>query len=219
MIILENQSDARHLQVAVLDYGMGNIGSVLNMLRRVNIVGVPLSDPSTINDFRAIILPGVGNFDRAMDNLISLGMSDAIIHASQSQSKLILGICLGMQLLCNSSEEGSRQGLGLIDANVKRFRVPEPTELKVPHMGWNKIKPCNPRSRVCDFLTSSSKFYFVHSYYVECLDPKNVVATTSYGINFASMIQSGSTIGVQFHPEKSHVHGMRLLQGLLGSVI
>lgn len=203
------------LNVAVIDYGMGNIGSIINMLRRLSISGTLVSDPARLHEYDAIILPGVGHFDRAMSNLDALGLSGPIRHLAESKKQLIFGICLGMQLLCNYSEEGSRNGLGLIDADVKRFKFTQAMQLKVPHMGWNTVSRSSPNLLYDKIVSSSSRFYFVHSYYVSCNRQQDILATSTYGIDFVSMVRSNNIFGVQFHPEKSHSHGMRLFEGIL----
>jgi glutamine amidotransferase len=158
-------------------------------------------------------LPGVGHFDKAMENLEKLGLIETIKKKALKDKTPILGICLGMQLMCKSSEEGTRLGLGLIDANVKRFNFSH-NNLKIPHMGWNIASPKKDSSLFTKHITDT-RFYFVHSYYVVCNDTKDTLTTTNHGCEFTSSFEHNNIIGVQFHPEKSHRFGMEVLKNFI----
>lgn len=200
--------------VIIVDYGMGNVGSLRNMLSKVNIPAQVSSDPEVIRDAERLILPGVGAFDEAVRTLEATFIREAIIERSLRTDRLIVGVCLGMQLLMEGSEEGQLGGLGLIPGRCVRFPGTAGNELlRVPHMGWNQVEPVRKSQRVPS-LGVDSRYYFVHSYYVQPSDEADVLGTTDYGLRFTSAIESGSVLGFQFHPEKSHRHGMRLLSGL-----
>jgi glutamine amidotransferase len=200
--------------VTVIDYGVGNIASVLNMIRFVGGDAVASASPDVVREARMLILPGVGSFDAGMTALHNTGMDSAVKDAA-ARGATILGICLGMQLFMESSEEGTLPGLGLVRGRVKRFQL-EDTSLRVPHMGWNVVRPARP-SRIFDMTAEEQRFYFVHSYYVECDDAADIAGFTQYGMDFTSAIEhDGHIIGVQFHPEKSHRFGMNLFRRLLG---
>jgi len=200
--------------IAIVDYDMGNVASVANMLKRI---GGPPSvltrDPEVLRRAERIILPGVGAFDKGMRNLSAFGLRAPLDEAALERRVPILGICLGMQLLTKSSEEGAEPGLGWIDATTRRFRFPADTGLKVPHMGWNYVvaKRPNPLINGAD----RKRFYFVHGYYVECTRPEDVLGTACYGADFVCAIGRENIYGVQFHPEKSHKFGMALLEGFV----
>jgi glutamine amidotransferase len=200
--------------VIVVDYGVGNIASVLKMIRFVGGDAQASSSPEVVRDARMLVLPGVGSFDAGMTALNNTGM-DAAVKEAVASGATILGICLGMQLFMESSEEGTLSGLGLVRGRVMRFHV-ENQNLRVPHMGWNNVRPPRP-SRIFEMNTEGQRFYFVHSYYVECDEPQDVAGVTHYGRDFTSAIEhDGRVIGVQFHPEKSHRFGMNLFRRLLG---
>lgn len=201
--------------IAIVDYDMGNVASVANMLKRIGSPPSVLTrDPEVLRRAEKVILPGVGAFDRGMQNLVEFGLIDALNEAALERRVPVLGICLGMQLLTRSSEEGRRPGLGWIDGETRRFRFPDDTSLKVPHMGWNYVKP----SRVNPLIAGNarSRFYFVHGYYVTCNDPHDTIGTATYGFEFACAVNHDNVYGVQFHPEKSHRYGMALLEGFVG---
>lgn len=196
--------------IVVIDYGMGNIGSVLNMIRKVGGEAMTSSNPDEIARAKRLILPGVGAFDAGMRALQSGQMVDAIQHAAVARQAPLLGICLGMQLMLESSEEGTRPGLALVPGRVRRFAL-ENQGLCVPHMGWNAVQTTKP----CTLLETAEKeqrFYFVHSFYVECTDMADVSGVTHYGNDFISAFERGNLMGVQFHPEKSHRFGMKLFE-------
>ena len=199
--------------ICIIDYGMGNVGSIVNMFKKIGIKSVVSSDPNIINQADKLVLPGVGAFDRGMQNLIDRGLIDLLNTRVLKENVPILGLCLGMQLFTRSSEEGSSSGLGWVDAKTVRFIFPQGDNksLKVPHMGWNTIKICKQHSLFSNYA-EPPRFYFVHSYYVQCAIQETILATSHYGIEFASMIIQDNIIGAQFHPEKSHSFGMRLLK-------
>lgn len=194
---------------------MGNVGSVLNMLKRIGGEPVLSAEPSVISRATRLVLSGVGAFDTGMRNLASAGLVDTLGEAVLRRSVPVIGLCLGMHLLTAGSEEGVLPGLGWIRGRTIRFRFGAADQrLKVPHMGWNEIIPRSDAPIVRD-LIPDSRFYFVHSYHVVCDDPRDVAATTLYGYEFPSIIRHGNIVGTQFHPEKSHKFGMRLLERFL----
>jgi glutamine amidotransferase len=201
--------------IIVIDYGVGNPGSVLNMLKKVGATAKLSSDPGEIRDSDRLILPGVGAFDEGLHALRERNLEDVLNEQVLEIGKPILGICLGMQMLTRGSEEGRERGLGWIDAETRRFRFDgRSAGLRVPHMGWNWVKP-----RAIDSLfggfSNPPRFYFVHSYHVVCEHPDDVLATCEYGGEFVCAVRSGNVFGTQFHPEKSHRFGMRLLENFL----
>lgn len=201
------------VRVGVIDYGMGNIGSICKMLRHVGTEPVVSSEPKQLRTADKLILPGVGHFDRAMANLAAAGLIDELKEV-QGRGMPLLGICLGMQLLCRSSEEGTEPGLGFVDAHVRRFDFPADSRIKVPHMGWRELKIAHP-SALLTGLDETSRFYFVHSFFVDCADGSDVLARSNYGLDFVAALERDSVRGVQFHPEKSHRFGIRLFQNFV----
>lgn len=199
--------------ISILDYGMGNLGSLENMVRRLGEEAVLVSKSDQVFESKKLILPGVGSFDNAMRKLHKLGWIDLLRHKVIEEKIPILCICLGMQLITKSSEEGSLPGLGWINARTIRFQSAS-ADLKIPHMGWNYVFQ-EKRSRLFENMYEEPRYYFVHSYYVECEDESNVLATTRYGINFASVIEHDNIYATQFHPEKSHKYGMKLIQNFM----
>lgn len=200
-------------EVVIVDYGMGNLGSISNMLKYIGVDSIITSDHNIIERADKIILPGVGHFDRAMYNIIELNLVEILRKKSLVDKVPFLGICLGMQLMCRHSEEGNKNGLGLINADVINFDLDR--AYKVPHMGWNLIEPVN-ENKILANLDSNSKFYFVHSYFVKTDDESNVLTYTNYGHKFVSGITNNENIfGVQFHPEKSHKYGVKLFKNFV----
>ena len=195
--------------ITIVNYGMGNLGSVLNMFKRLGVEAKISNNIKEIEKAEKLLLPGVGAFDAAMELVNSSGLLPVLNYKATEEKIPILGICLGMQLLTNSSDEGILSGLKWIDADTKKFEFAD-NNMKVPHMGWNFIQPKNVNSLI-DGLNEKSKFYFVHSYYVQCKNDGNVLATSLYGNNFHSIINHQNIYGAQFHPEKSHKYGMQLL--------
>jgi len=198
--------------ITIVDYGTGNLSSIANMLKRVGCASVISSDAGQIADAKKLILPGVGAFDTGMRNLHELGLIEVLDRKAREEKVPILGICLGMQLFVSGSEEGDLPGLGWIDGRVLKFN-PELSDknLKVPHMGWNHIEQTK-ESKLFRETDSQQRFYFVHSYYVRPTRDEDVLAKTTYGETFASALERENIAGVQFHPEKSHKFGMKLLK-------
>jgi len=197
--------------ITIIDYGMGNLGSILNMFKKIGYEAEITSDLEKIKNSEKIVLPGVGSFDNGMANLNKLNLINILNTLVLEKHIPILGICLGMQLITNSSEEGKLKGLGWVDANTLKFKFSK-NNIKIPHMGWNNIniKKINPLLK--NLNDSETRFYFVHSYYVKCNQKNDILTTTEYGFDFASSIQKDNIYGVQFHPEKSHKFGMKLFE-------
>ena len=195
--------------IIIINYGLGNLGSIVNMFKHIGVSAKVSSDKAEIKASEKLLLPGVGAFDIAMKRVHESGIKELIDHKVLVEKVPILGICLGMQLLTQGSEEGRLPGLGLINARTIRF--PNKNGLKVPHMGWNTVKFFT-QSELTKDLPNESKFYFVHSFYVRVDDDKNSILKSNYGITFDAAIQKGNIYGVQFHPEKSHKFGMHLLR-------
>lgn len=196
--------------ITIVDYGMGNLGSVANMFKKVGAATEITSDLNVISRASKILLPGVGAFDAAISRIDDGGFRDVLNKKALEDKIPILGICLGMQLLTRSSEEGVLSGLNWIAADTIKFSFNQLDNLKVPHMGWNFVNQVNS-SPLIDDLPAESRFYFVHSYYVKCDNRESILLETKYGHLFDSVITNGSNIyGAQFHPEKSHKFGMKL---------
>jgi glutamine amidotransferase len=201
--------------ITVIDYGAGNIGSVLNMIKHVGGKAEVARDAEGVLTAQKILLPGVGSFDNAMTRLAALGLVEPLKQRAR-EGFPFLGICLGMQLLANGSEEGMMAGLGLIAGKVRRFRFEGQTAaLKIPHMGWNRVTPVIPHA-LTQGLEHDARFYFVHSYYFDCENPEDVLLQSEYGLSFTSGVQRGNVMGLQFHPEKSHRYGMQLIKNFVG---
>lgn len=205
-----NAMSLQKTKIVIIDYGMGNLGSILNMLKKIGTPAVVSSDIHVIETADKLILPGVGAFDNGMQNLEERGLRGVLEECVLNRKKPVLGICLGMQLMTQSSEEGTLSGLGWINGVTKRFRFDDPA-LKVPHMGWNGVNIRQTDSLFSEMYVDT-RFYFVHSYYVTCLEQSDILATTHYGHEFASSFKHENIMGVQFHPEKSHKYGMKLLK-------
>lgn len=197
--------------ITIVDYGMGNLGSIKNMFKRIGVSAVIASDLNNIAKASKLVLPGVGSFDHAMARINSNELRQILDRKALQEGVPILGICLGMQLLTKSSEEGHLPGLGLIPAKTVRFNFQKESTLKVPHMGWNLVARSTPSPLSEDFDTEH-RFYFVHSYHVQVEDEKYSILKTEHGYLFDSGIQNENIFGVQFHPEKSHRFGMKLLK-------
>ncbi|MDO9419789.1 MAG: imidazole glycerol phosphate synthase subunit HisH [Herminiimonas sp.] len=197
--------------ITIVDYGMGNLGSIKNMLKKVGFQCEITSSPDKIMSASKLILPGVGAFDAGMARLNDSGLIPALNEQVLLNKIPVLGICLGMQLMTHSSEEGHLPGLGWVDAKTIRFSFPENSHLKVPHMGWN-IVTFPKSSNLINAAEIEERFYFVHSYYVKCENNHDVLMRAKYGHEFDAGFEVGNVMGVQFHPEKSHKFGMRLLR-------
>lgn len=199
--------------IAIVNYGLGNLGSIQNMLKRIGADSIITSDIVEIKKANKIILPGVGAFDTGMKNLKDFGLFDILNEKVLIEKVPVLGICLGMQLLADGSEEGTSLGLGWVKGYCKRFNFGNTSSLKVPHMGWNNLLIKKP-TRLIDEI-EDQRYYFVHSYYVRCVNDEDVLAECTYGIQFTSAVEKNNILGVQFHPEKSHKFGMHLLQNFI----
>lgn len=193
--------------IAIIDYGMGNLRSVQKGFEKVGYQAEFVSDPSLLGNYRGVVLPGVGAFADAMENLKQMGMVE-ILQQLAASGKPLLGICLGQQLLFESSEEwGNTAGLGIFPGKVRRL----PPGYKIPHMGWNQIEIKQESPLLAD-VENGSAVYFVHSYYVDPIDRQVVLTTTDYGVSFASIVGRDNVFGIQFHPEKSSQLGLKILQ-------
>lgn len=194
--------------IVIVDYGMGNLGSIQNMLRKVGAEAVISREIQSIETADGLILPGVGSFDSALKSLEASGLVPILRQRVIDEKIPLLGICLGMQLLTNRSAEGQTPGLGWVDAETVKF---ENSGLKVPHMGWNTVK-VEKEDPLFKDMYPEPRFYFVHSYYVKCANSENILTATPYGHDFCSSLVKDNIRGVQFHPEKSHKFGMKLLK-------
>jgi len=197
--------------IVVVDYGVGNIGAIGNMFDYLGIETRTSADPSEIASAAQIVLPGVGAFDRAMAALREADLVGPLNEAVLARKASVLGVCLGMQLFARRSDEGIEPGLGWIDADVRRMEVEPSSGLKVPNIGWNVIVP-ERNSRLFDQEDITARFYFDHSYYVACDNSTDVSASIEFAGAKCCAVERGNISGVQFHPEKSHRHGMRLLR-------
>lgn len=195
--------------IAIIDYGLGNLFSIQNMLKHLDIDSVITSNPNEIQNSDQLILPGVGKFDEGMRNLRTKGI-DSMVKSEAKRGKPILGICLGMQLLGNTSEEGMIPGLGLIDFRTVKFQFNKEEHRKIPHMGWERVilKSC-PLTKG---LEEQQRYYFVHSYHAVCETEDTEIIKCNYGYDFAAAVRNENVYGVQFHPEKSHRYGMKILK-------
>jgi glutamine amidotransferase len=199
--------------MVIIDYGMGNLRSVFKALMRLGIEAMVSPNLYEISKGDKLILPGVGNFKQGMSNLSNTGILDVLNERVIEQKTPILGICLGLQLFSKYSEEGDIDGIGWINAQTKKILFdPEiPLHFRVPHMGWNTLQKEN-NSMLLQDIRDDNAFYFIHSYHIVCNNYEDIIATTDYGIRFVSAIQKGNIFGTQFHPEKSHAAGLKILK-------
>ena len=201
--------------IVIIDYGMGNIGSIANMIKKAGGESMVSSDPEVIGNAGKLILPGVGAFDNGMRNLSDYGLVDILNQKVLAGKTPILGVCLGMQLFCKSSEEGTLTGLGWIEASCRKFRfTDEQSQLRVPHMGWNSVDIIKENG-IFRGMYEDPSFYFVHSYYVDCQDSGDVASYTGYGFRFVSAVEKGNIFATQFHPEKSHKYGLLVMKNFV----
>lgn len=199
--------------ITIVDYGMGNLGSIKNMFKYIGVEAVIESDVDKIKNASKILLPGVGSFDTAMKKINESDLKEILNEKALKEQVPVLGICLGMQLLTNSSEEGSLSGLSWIDAKTISFKDRIDKKYRIPHMGWNIVNKSNESLLIKGFEEfEETRFYFVHSYFVKVKDEKNSILKTNYGVEFDSAIQKDNIYGAQFHPEKSHKFGMKLFE-------
>lgn len=198
--------------IGIIDYGLGNINAFLNIYKRLHVAAKRLRTPEEFEGVQKLILPGVGAFDHAMDSFNNSGISEIIQKKVLEEKIPLMGICVGMQMLANSSDEGKLPGLGWVKGHVKRFdesKIPFVTHL--PHMGWNDVEVDTQNCIFQDF-PSAPKFYFLHSYYFECENDEDSIAQADYGVTFTCAVKKANVYGVQFHPEKSHYFGVKLLE-------
>ena len=198
--------------IVIIDYGMGNIQSVLRKFNRMEVDAISSSRPEEIEKAKKLILPGVGAFDKSMENIDKYGLVSVLNKKVLQEKTLILGICLGMQLFSKTSEEGQLKGLGWIDCETVKFKFNNKRDFKIPHIGWNTVQ-IKKNHDILKNVKEEDSFYFVHSYHLKVFSNDDMIlATTKYGYNFISAIQKDNIIGVQFHPEKSHQRGMQILR-------
>jgi glutamine amidotransferase len=202
--------------IVIIDYGMGNLFSVKKRLDRIGTTNTITSNPTDVLTAEKIILPGVGHFKKAVQNLQERQLWDALNEAVLDKQIPILGICLGMQLMAKSSEEGHANGFGWFDAEVKKFRINNSVKYKVPHMGWNQVNLLK-NSLLFRNIDTQNCFYFVHSYHFECANKEDILNETIYEYSFVSAVEKNNIFGVQFHPEKSHDAGELLLENFVKS--
>lgn len=197
--------------ITIIDYGVGNINAFINVYKRVDVPTRVAKTAADLEGAQKLILPGVGHFDHAMSELIKSGMRDKLDELVLDRQVPVIGICVGMQMMANASDEGKMEGLKWIDASVKKFdetKIKQVTRL--PHMGWNDVRPVK-KSPLFDGLEHDAIFYFLHSYYFECHRSEDILAISEYGGEFACAANKGNVYGIQFHPEKSHQFGEKLL--------
>lgn len=199
--------------ITIIDYGMGNLGSIKNMIKKIGFNCVITSDPREIVNATKLILPGVGSFDVGMRNIREYGLKEILEKKVVEEKTPILGICLGMQLMTNSSEEGIEKGLGWVEAETVRFTFDD--DRIFPHMGWNYISIPKTSALLDSEDSNSLRFYFVHSYFVKCKDESIITAKCNYGFDFTCSYEQGNIFATQFHPEKSHVFGMNIIERFL----
>lgn len=197
--------------IGIIDYGVGNIKAFANIYKNLNIPFKIVKDISGFENITKLILPGVGSFDHAMTSLENSGMREKLDELVLEKEIPVIGICVGMQMLAKSSEEGTLNGLGWIDGIVKKFDKSKIKNAPLPHMGWNNLK-IEKKNKIFDNLEENPRYYFLHSYYFECENKEDVIATATYGEKFDCMINHKNIYGIQCHPEKSHHNGMQLLK-------
>jgi glutamine amidotransferase len=206
-------------KIVIVDYGMGNLYSVHYKIKKIYPDVIISSSSEEIRNASKIILPGVGHFAAGMKCIKDRNLVDILNFKAMEEKIPVLGICLGMQLLGEFSEEGNADGLGWISARTIRFKKEELSGLKIPHMGWNTVKTKNENDKrnIFNGISPDDMFYFVHSYHVECRDKEDILCTSEYGIKFTSGISKGNIFGFQFHPEKSHDCGLALIKNFINS--
>lgn len=203
--------------IAIIHSGMGNVGSIANMLKKIGEETIITRKKEEIHEAEKIILPGVGTFDHGMECLIEADLPDIIRSEAVELGKPLLGICLGMQLLGRRSDEGELEGLNLIDFETKAFCIPQEMHLKIPHMGWDVVE-FTQEDKILEGISGQQRYYFVHSYHAVCANKENILMECNYGYKFAAAVKKGNIYGMQFHPEKSHRFGMKLLENFVRRV-
>lgn len=197
--------------IAIINYGVGNLSSIANMFRKLGIDAQITDDPAAISSASKLVLPGVGAFDHCMQMFNRSGLRELITRDALENKKPVLGICVGLQMMTEGSEEGKEPGLGWIRGRTTRFRFESGNGLKVPHMGWTNVTTRKASNLATDF-PDNSRFYFVHSYHVSLQDASDELFSAHYGYDFTAAVEHENIRGVQFHPEKSHRFGMKLLE-------
>jgi len=201
--------------IVIVDYGMGNVGSIQNMLKKIGHESLITDSIETIGQASKLILPGVGHFDRGMEMIEKKSLVSVLNQKVITEKTPVLGICLGMQLMTNKSEEGEKKGLGWVDVDFEKFKFQEgEKQFKTPHMSWNFIMS-QKESKLLSSMPGKPRFYFVHSYFAKTNAPETTLTTTYYGVEFISSFEKENIIGVQFHPEKSHKYGMQLMKNFI----
>lgn len=200
--------------IAIIHYGMGNLHTIERKFQSLGANVIITSDAEAIIGADKIILPGVGHFGKAMEQLEKLNLIAVLNQAVLEEKKTVLGICLGMQLMADYSEEGNAKGLGWISGTVRKINVENSTVYKIPHIGWNQAM-IQKESKLMQDIKNEDDFYFVHAYHYDCQDKKDILSITSYENNMVSAIEKNNIFGVQFHPEKSHQVGMQLLKNFI----
>lgn len=200
--------------ITIIDYGAGNIGSIVNMIKKIGGQAIVSSDESVINSADKLLLPGVGSFDFGMQKLKESGLIDVLNKKVVEDKTPILGICLGVQLFTKGSEEGNNEGLGWFDAETVKFKFDGIEQLKIPHMGWNEVEILK-ESKIFTDMYPDPRFYFVHGYHLKCNQEADGLTSSEYGYPFISGLEKENIIGFQFHPEKSHKFGMKILKNFI----
>ena len=200
-------------KIHIIDYGVGNLGSISNILTKIGANPICLQDPNTNEEIETLILPGVGSFDHCIKKLKDNGFVE-LLENFKKTGKPIIGICVGAQMMCSFSEEGTQKGLNWFKAKVIKFEFNDNSNFRIPHMGWNQIEIVR-NHKIVENIDSLNRFYFLHSYYINLYDQNEAVADTYYGNSFNSIIQKENIIGIQFHPEKSHKYGIKLFENII----
>jgi len=214
---MQNSTNFNNQRIVIIDYGMGNLRSVLKKFIHLKINAILSSEPVEILKADKLILPGVGHFANGMRNLKDYGILDILNEKVLNQNTPILGICLGMQLFSKHSEEGNTEGLGWVDAKTIRFNISNNIKWKVPHIGWNTLSLKKDHS-ILKGINENDSFYFVHSYHLKCNETNDIITTTNYDYEFVSGIKKNNIYGFQFHPEKSQDCGSLLIENFVKSV-
>ncbi len=204
-------------KIVIVDYNMGNLRSVLKKFETLKMDAIISSDLKVIENASKLILPGVGHFGAGIARLKSSGIWEVLNQKVLIEKTPVLGICLGMQLMAKFSEEGNVEGFGWFDAQVVRFKVSDKLKFKVPQIGWNTLDHLK-QSKVMEGIPNEAMFYFIHSYHLECNDRNDMLCTTNYDYDFVSVIQKEHIFGTQFHPEKSHDSGEKLIKNFIEKV-